>query len=173
MPLMSAVAFIPGLSQVYLADSSPTPSGLWSSSQSRVSQDRRNRSNLGEVRRDFPQVSNVEKRYSWATLSSRRRRTLNRTWLDGAISRDLSRIFRVATRNPWSGKLGAPKDSAVLDKSSATIASTWSISSHAQPLLEYQVQRFNSGHWNQYPAILIGIAGSPLGNFEWELSSPF
>ena len=40
--------------------------------------------------------------YSWATLSSRRRRTSSRTRLDGAISRDFGPIFRVATRSLWS-----------------------------------------------------------------------
>ena len=40
--------------------------------------------------------------YSWATLSSRRRRTSSRTWLDGVIVRGLRRIFGVVTRNLWS-----------------------------------------------------------------------
>ena len=38
----------------------------------------------------------------WATLSSRRRSTSSRTRLGSAISRDLSRIFMVATRSLWS-----------------------------------------------------------------------
>ena len=40
------------------------------------------------------------------------------------------------------GKLGAPKDPAVLDKSPAT---AWSITFFAPPVLEYQVQRCMSG----------------------------
>ena len=46
--------------------------------------------------------------YWWAMLSSRRRRTFSRSWLDGAE-------YVVGP-----GKVGAPKDSAVLDKSPST-----------------------------------------------------
>ena len=49
-----------------------------------------------------PRLSASSSLYSWVTLSPRSRRTSSRTRLDGTILRNLSRIFRVATRSLWS-----------------------------------------------------------------------
>ena len=46
-----------------------------------------------------PRLSLSSRSYSWATLSSRRRRTSSQTCLDSAILRDLSCIFTVATES--------------------------------------------------------------------------